>query len=82
MADTFVIGSQIEPEFIQLVNSLPEGIRKIEGIADIDPFDLAKAYMEAPEVADMSVDPNANVGGKSPVNFNSEIFKPDRKSVV
>lgn len=75
----FRIGTTIEPEFIELINSIPEALLNIEGIKKIDPFELAEDYFEVPEVADMSIDPNANVNGKSPVNFHSEIFKPQLK---
>jgi anaerobic ribonucleoside-triphosphate reductase len=72
------VASKVDPSFIGLVKSLPEGIKKLEGIENTDPFILAEEYFKV-SVADMSVDPNANITGKSPVNFHSEIFKPQLK---
>lgn len=72
----FKIGLEIEQEFVELIQGLPEHLLKSEGVYEIDPFELAKAYFDTEEVVDMTIDPNANINGKSPVNFNSEIFKP------
>jgi anaerobic ribonucleoside-triphosphate reductase len=73
------IGTTVDPRFYQLLESIPLEIRKIEGIDKIDPFLLANEYMESGNVADVSVDPNANVSGKSPVSMDSEIFKGIKK---
>lgn len=70
------IGRNLDPRFVSLLNSFPEKILKLNGIRDVDPFQLADEYYNSQIVADMSIDPNANVSGKSPVNFISEIFKP------
>jgi ribonucleoside-triphosphate reductase len=70
------IGAKIDPGFFEFLSTIPEEIKKIEGINGVDPFELANFYFEIPDVADMSIDPNANITGKSPVNFHSEIFKP------
>lgn len=72
----FKIGLDIDPAFMQLVTSFPQEIQNLNGIGEIDPFRLAKEYYKTDVVADVSIDPNANISGKSPVNFTSEIFKP------
>lgn len=74
----FTIGNKIDANFVAMIESLPEELKKLEGINDIDPFSIADEYFFKP-VADMSIDPNANITGKSPVNFYSEISKPQLK---
>jgi ribonucleoside-triphosphate reductase len=70
----------VEPEFIEVLNSIPESIRKIEGINDIDPFAFRKKFLSSNDnVADNSVDPNANMDAKSPVSLTAEMFKPLQK---
>lgn len=73
------IANKVEPEFWDVVNSVPDEILKIQGIYNIDLFDLADRYFEAERVADVSIDVNANVDGREPVNFQSEIEKPQLK---
>jgi anaerobic ribonucleoside-triphosphate reductase len=72
----FQIGKPLEPAFVELINSFPCEILKLNGISEIDPFILAEEYYQTENVADVSIDPNANISGKSPVNFTLEIFKP------
>jgi len=72
----FRIGQNIEQEFIELMKSIPEELLKMDGLDTIDPFDLSKSYYNSTILADMSIDPNANINSKSPVNFYSEVFKP------
>lgn len=73
------IANKVEPEFWDVVNSIPDKILEIQGIKNIDLFDLADKYFEAERVADVSIDINANVDGREPVNFQSEIEKPQLK---
>lgn len=73
------IGSQVDPEFRQLMASLPSELKAIQGLKELDPFILANDFFESYNVADASIDPNANMSAKSPVNFQSEIFKPQLK---
>ncbi len=55
-------------------------IRKILGLEILDPISFSKKYFES-KVQDISVDPNANVGGKSPNNYLAELAKPYSKIV-
>lgn len=71
--------SQLEQEFWGIYETIPEEIRSIQGINELSPFQIARSYFKESVVADSSIDPNANVSGKSPVNFQSEIFKPQLK---
>ena len=73
------IGSQIDPKFKELIASIPARLKEIQGINELDPFVLAKKYFNADKVAYASIDPNANMSGKSPVSYQSEIFKPQLK---
>lgn len=73
------IGSKVDEDFLQLLASIPTPLKEIQGIAELDSFVLAEKYFEAYNVADASIDPNGNMGGKSPVSFQSEIFKPQLK---
>ncbi len=73
------VGSQVDEAFKSLVSSVPYELKKIQGIAELDPFILSKKYFKSGNVADASIDPNANMGQKSPVSFQSEIFKPQLK---
>lgn len=73
------IGSQVDEEFLKLLASIPTPLKQIQGIAELDSFLLAEKYFEAYNVADASIDPNGNMGSKSPVSFQSEIFKPQLK---
>ena len=52
---------------------------KVQGLSNVDSFDLADKYFESHSVAHSSIDPNANINGKSHVNFQSEIFKAQAK---
>lgn len=71
---------QIEVEdrdFICFYNTIPNEIKKIEGIDNLDIFQHAKKYFNEDRITDMSIDSNANVSmQKSFVNFCSEIEKP------
>ncbi len=73
------VGSEVDDDFKSLVSSIPHKLKKIQGIAELDPFILSKKYFDADGVSDISIDPNANMGQKSPVSFQSEIFKPQLK---
>lgn len=73
------IGSKVDEEFLKLLAGIPTPLKKIQGIAELDSFVLAENYFEAFNVADASIDPNGNMGSKSPVSFQSEIFKPQLK---
>lgn len=73
------IGSQVDDEFKQLIASIPTPLKNISGIEELDPFILAEKFFQSGNVADASIDPNANMSGKSPVSFQSEIFKPQLK---
>lgn len=75
----YTIGDEFANEFKQLITDTPLELKKLNGIAELDPFKLANAYYNIDNVASMSIDPNANITGKSPVNFQSEIFKPIMK---
>lgn len=70
------IGESLDYRFVHLINSFPPEVLKLNGIYKIDPFLLAEEYYKTDVVANVSIDPNANINGKSPVNFQSEIFKP------
>ena len=74
-----VIGSSVDENFKKLVASVPMELKKIQGIAELDPFKLSEKFFQSTNVADASIDPNANMGDKSPVSFSSEIFKPQQK---
>jgi anaerobic ribonucleoside-triphosphate reductase len=69
------IARSVEPEFVELLDSIPLKLREMDGIVQLDPLSIADQYFRE-NVADMSIDPNANVNSKSPLNFSSEIFKP------
>lgn len=73
------VGSQVDERFRQLIASIPAELKKIAGIGELDPFVLAEKFFNSNNVADASIDPNANMGNKSPVSFQSEIFKPQLK---
>lgn len=73
------IGSKVEKEFWDIVDSIPVKVLSIQGINNLDLFDLADKYLESDRVADISIDVNANVDGREPVNFQSEIEKPQLK---
>lgn len=73
------IGSKVDEEFLKLLADIPTPLKEIQGIAELDSFVLAEKYFKAYNVADASIDPNGNMGAKSPVSFQSEIFKPQLK---
>ena len=73
------IGSEVDEEFLKLLAGIPIELKEIQGLAQLDSFVLAEKYFEAYNVADASIDPNGNMGSKSPVSFQSEIFKPQLK---
>lgn len=75
----YTIGKHFDKEFVELIDSIPYELKKLHGIAELDPFVLADKYLGMDSVADISIDPNANINGKSPVNFTSEIYKPITK---
>lgn len=68
-----------DENFWKVLSEIPLEVRKIQGIAEMDPVVLADEYFRATSVADMSITPNANIHGKSPVNMTSEIFNPQLK---
>ncbi len=70
------LGSNLDPEFLKWLDSFDDDVKNLNGVCEIDPFVLADGYYNTESVADVSIDPNANICGKSPVNFTSEIFKP------
>jgi ribonucleoside-triphosphate reductase (formate) len=70
----------LEGEFINILSDIPEYIREIDGINDLDPFSFRLKFLDSMEcVADNSVDPNANMDSKSPVSLTAEMFKPLQK---
>lgn len=73
------IGSTIDNEFKGMIASIPYKLKDIQGIGELDPFILSDKFFNAANVADSSIDPNANMSGKSPVSFQSEVFKPQLK---
>lgn len=73
------IGVNVEQEFWDIIESVPMEILKIQGIANLDLFQLSDEYLEADTVAHVSIDANANVTSKSPVSYQSEIEKPTLK---
>ncbi len=75
----FRLGKNSDRDFIRLLDNIPQRILELEGLDEIDPFTIAKGYYENPILADQSIDPNANINGKSPVNFYSEVAKPIMK---
>jgi anaerobic ribonucleoside-triphosphate reductase len=75
-----VISVDLDNDFVNLIDSIPDKIRKIDGIYNVDPFKFRKDFLDSMEnVADNSVDPNANMDGKSPVSLTAEMFKPLQK---
>jgi anaerobic ribonucleoside-triphosphate reductase len=73
------IGRNVEKDFWNIVDSVPVEILTIQGLNNLDLFDLADKYLESERVSDVSIDVNANVDGREPVNFQSEIEKPQLK---
>ena len=73
------IGSNLDAEFLNLMGNIPDELKKIQGISELDPFVLSKKFFSSSTVADASIDPNANLAGKTPVSYQSEIFKPQLK---
>ena len=73
------IGSTVDEDFMKLVEKIPTELKKIQGIAELDPFELSEKFFNSDNVANASIDPNANMGDKSPVSYSSEIFKPQQK---
>jgi ribonucleoside-triphosphate reductase (formate) len=79
-ASSMSIFTHLDKDFIDVLNSIPEDIRKIDGILELDPFKFRKEFLSSMDnVADNSVDPNANMDDKSPVSLTSEMFKPLQK---
>lgn len=76
---SFLAMSGVEQDFIDVLAEIPAEILKLQGIDKVIPFDMSEEYFKTELVADASIDPNANVSGKSPVNFYSEVFKPQLK---
>lgn len=73
------IGSDLDAEFLELMSNIPNELKKIQGISELDPFVLSRKFFNSSTVAEASIDPNANLAGKTPVSYQSEIFKPQLK---
>lgn len=73
------IGSHLDDEFLNLMAEIPNPLKKIQGISELDLFVLSDRFFKAKTVADSSIDPNANMGSKSPISFQSETSKPQMK---
>lgn len=65
----------LETEFINELKSIPYENLKILGLTKINPFSFEKEYFNN-HLKDVTIDPNANVDGKSPNNFYMEATKP------
>lgn len=72
-------GSHLDDDFFKLMSGIPNPLKKIQGISELDLFVLSDKFFKAKTVADSSIDPNANMGSKSPVSFQSETSKPQMK---
>jgi len=67
----------VDPHFVALMNDVPEQLRAIDGITNLDPFEFRRKFLQSmSNVADNSIDPNANMDDKSPVSLTAEMFKP------
>ena len=61
--------------FIEELKSVPFENLVILGLNKLNPFDFEKSYFNG-KLKNVSIDPNANVDGKSPNNFYMEATKP------
>lgn len=75
----YELGKNVDARFKKLIRSYPDKLLELNGIKNLDPFELSERYYSSASIADISIDPNANIGNKSPVNYESEIFKPIKK---
>lgn len=73
------IGSKLDDRFLRFMESIPTELKKISGISELDSFELTEKFFDTDVVADASIDANANLQCKSPVSFQSEVFKPQLK---
>lgn len=65
----------LNKHFIDELKDVPFQNLEILGLTKINPFEFEKKYFNE-EIKDVSIDPNANVDGKSPNNFYMEATKP------
>jgi len=65
----------LEPDFINELKSVPFENLDILGINQLNPFEFEEKYFNE-NIRDVSIDPNANIDGKSPNNFYMEATKP------
>jgi ribonucleoside-triphosphate reductase len=70
---------KVDQHFDRILEQIPTRVKELQGVNILCPFTLSDKYFETKVVSDSSIDPNANINGKSPVNFTSEIFKPQLK---
>jgi ribonucleoside-triphosphate reductase len=69
----------IDEDFVELFKSIPKEQLDNLGLTKIDVFNFRREYLNGSPVQAISIDPNANVQGKSPVNIRSEQIKPWNK---
>jgi len=67
--------------FKDLLEYIPEEILKIEGMDSEDYVQWSRDYFTPRYDVAGSIDPSANLDGKSPQNFSSDIFKPLMKRI-
>jgi len=66
----------LEREFVNLLRRVPKQQLDNLGLTKINIFKMRAQYTANSTVQDVSVDANANVSGKSPVNLRGEQIKP------
>lgn len=65
----------LNPDFISELKQVPFENLAILGLDQLNPFEFEKSYFNG-KIKNVSIDPNANVDGKSPNNFYMEATKP------
>jgi len=65
----------LEHDFVQELRNVPYENLQILGLNKLNPFEFEEKYFKN-DIKDVSIDPNANIGGKSPNNFYMEATKP------
>ena len=65
----------LEPEFVDDLKAVDFDKLTILGLNKLNPFEFEKKYFNG-HIKDVSIDPNANVDGRSPNNFYMEATKP------
>ena len=65
----------LDPDFIAELKNVPFENLTYLGIDQLNPFEFEKNYFNG-KLKNVSIDPNANVDGKSPNNFYMEATKP------